>query len=245
MFRSLIALATFVVVAAPEAAHAQVVSFTDVPTVDQRIVTLTGGPSSGSAAGYVQRSATITGAVLQDVLASAIAGSTPVLEISARAFGNGHKTKATFTHKTAFVDTCTGPTNCFSNVAPTSGDFVTVTVTLTDGTTSTRHYGNFANGTSTGIVRVVSGLLATETVDLSMFQTVGLDALGQGLTTDRCEIESIEMTINLDAFTVTNISSGSIGSISWFRLRDIDTDGDSVIDAFNALTYTPSGATCP
>ncbi len=133
-----------------------------------------------------EREAVYTGAALTDLVNAAVnatsSSALPRLNLHVvSSETRRNNSQNTVISRRAWESSCTASPDCYSQNAPQSGDWVQITVTMNNGATDTRYYGNFSNGVVTSTLGVPVGVAMRDTYDLTLEQPMGLDSLTLGL----------------------------------------------------------------
>lgn len=184
------------------------------------------------ATGRLVREASVTGTVLNELLGAALAGGAVTVQVHARST-TMRRTGATGTLRphTRWSGAC-ATRGCYLTTEPTTGDYVAVVVTLRDGTTARRYYGDFSDAHACALEPRTLGGMVEQGYDLDATVALDAEALMQGLASDPTAVRSVVLRVSLGYTLEAECTGGAIGGEFQARL-----DFNPVIPPYNRVCW--------
>ncbi len=184
------------------------------------------------ATGRLVREANVTGTALIELLSAALAGGAVTVQVHARST-TMRRTGATGTLRshTRWSGAC-ATRGCSLPAEPTAGDYIAAVVTLRDGTTARRYYGDFSDARACALEPRTLGGALEQGYDLDATVTLDAEALLQGLTSDPTAVRSVVLRVSLGYTLEAECTGGAIGGEFQSRF-----DFNPVIPPYNRVCW--------
>lgn len=184
------------------------------------------------ATGRLVREANVTGAALGELLSAALSGGAVTVQVHARSAATRRMgATGTLRPHLRWSGAC-ATRGCSLTTEPTTGDYVEAIVTLRDGTTARRYYGDLSDARTCTLPAVTLGNAVEQDYDLDATVTLDADALLQGLTRDPAAVRALVLRVSLGYTLEAECTGGAIGGEFQARL-----DFNPVITPYNRVCW--------